>query len=600
VGLLDGIRSPRDLRALTGSELAALAAEIRKYLVRSVARTGGHLGPNLGVVELTLAVHRVFDSPADRILWDTGHQSYVHKLVTGRKAGFDRLRKRGGLSGYPCRAESVHDLIENSHASTALSYADGLAHGFTVRGETERYVVPVVGDGALSGGMAWEALNNIGAAGHRSMVIVLNDNGRSYSPTVGGMARHLAELRAGPPRARGVVEHLGIAYQGPVDGHDLAAVEAALAAAKQAGGPVLVHCVTSKGRGYPPAENDEVDQFHAVGVIDPDTGLPNRAGGRSWTSVFAEEMVELGARRPDVVGVTAAMPHPVGLAEFSAAYPGRVVDVGIAEQHAVTAATGMAMTGLHPVVAIYATFLNRAFDQVLLDAALHNAGITFVLDRAGLTGSDGPSHNGMWDLSTLQVVPNLRLAAPRDGASLREQLAEAVRVGDRPTVLRFPKGDVAEDLPARRRIGGVDVLFETGERDVLLVAVGAMAHPCVCAARRLAELGIGVTVVDPRWVKPVPEVLVDLARQHGQTVTAEDSGKVGGVGAALTQTLQEAGVSVPVRVLGVPRCFPEHASRSELLTEFGLTEDGITEHVLRLRADSGRHTDLELGLLGRS
>ncbi|GAA2907045.1 1-deoxy-D-xylulose-5-phosphate synthase [Streptosporangium fragile] len=619
--MLTDVRTPRDLKKMTSAQLAELSGEIRSFLVESVSRTGGHLGPNLGVVELTLALHRVFDSPRDLILWDTGHQAYVHKLITGRQ-DFSRLRKRGGLSGYPSRAESECDLIENSHASTALSYADGLAKAFGVRRVTDRAVVAVVGDGALTGGMAWEALNNI-AAGNRPVIIVLNDNGRSYAPTVGGLAEHLTALRAGhdrenvPRRGRhpadggspagacandrpgdageapepaapgGVFESLGLAYIGPVDGHDIAATESALHAARALGRSVVVHCVTRKGRGYRHAENDSSDHFHGIGVIDATTGKATTTSmARTWTSVFAEEMVHLGAERPDVVALSAAMLAPVGLDRFADAYPDRVFDVGIAEQHAATCAAGLAAGGLHPVVAIYATFLNRAFDQLLMDVALHRAGVTFVLDRAGITGDDGPSHNGMWDMSVLQVAPGLRLAAPRDAAQLRAQLREAVRVSDAPTVVRFPKGGVGADIPALERIGGVDVLYRTGpsggRRDVLLVSVGAMAATCAEVAGRLAARGLGVTLVDPRWVKPVDRALLHLAGWHDLVVTVEDGARAGGVGAALAQALCDAGVDVPCRAFGVPTAFLPVAGRAELLEEVGLSAPGLEGEIRRL------------------
>lgn len=608
MSLLETISDPSDLRALPSEQLAELAAEIRTFLVESVARTGGHLGPNLGMVELTIALHRTFDSPHDKLLFDTGHQAYVHKILTGRQAGFAKLRQAGGLSGYPSRAESEHDIIENSHASTALSYADGLAKAFQLRGLTDRHVVAVVGDGALTGGMAWEALNNIAAAKDRPIVIVVNDNERSYAPTIGGLASHLGTLRTtrgyerfldwgrdvlertpvvGHPlyetlhgvkkgikdivAPQGMFEDLGLKYVGPIDGHDIGAIEAALRAAKSFGSPVIVHCITRKGNGYAPAENDEADQYHGIGVMDPETGVQIAASGASWTSVFAEEMLKIGADRADVVGITAAMQIPVGLHRFAAAYPDRVFDVGIAEQHAVTSAAGLAMGGMHPVVAIYATFLNRAFDQVLLDVGLHRCGVTFVLDRAGVTGEDGPSHNGMWDMSILQVVPGLRIAAPRDAATLRAELREAVEVTDAPTVVRFPKAAVGPELPALDRIGGVDVLRRDPDPDVLIVSIGALAPACLEAAELLALNGLGVTVVDPRWVKPVDPALVDLARGYRLVVSVEDNGRVGGVGAAIAQALRDAGVRVPLRDLGIAQRFLEHGKRPQLLAGLELT-----------------------------
>ncbi|AUA10165.1 1-deoxy-D-xylulose-5-phosphate synthase [Streptomyces sp. SID8382] len=610
---LENIRGPHDLKALTDEELEALAQEIREFLIKAVARTGGHLGPNLGVVELSIALHRVFDSPADRILWDTGHQSYVHKLLTGRQ-DFSKLRHKGGLSGYPSRAESEHDIIENSHASTVLGWADGLAKANEVRGGTD-HVVAVIGDGALTGGMAWEALNNIAAARDRPLVIVVNDNERSYSPTIGGLANHLATLRTtdgyerflawgkevlqrtpvvGQPlygslhgakkgfkdafAPQGMFEDLGLKYVGPIDGHDTEAVESALRRAKRFHGPVLVHCLTEKGRGYRPALEDEADRFHTVAAMDPLTCAPLApSGGRSWTSVFGEEMVRIGAERPDVVALTAAMLHPVGLAGFAEAYPERVWDVGIAEQHAAVSAAGLATGGLHPVLAVYATFLNRAFDQLLMDVALHRCGVTFVLDRAGVTGTDGPSHNGMWDMSVLQVVPGLRIAAPRDADQLRAQLREAIDVADAPTVIRFPKESVGEPIPAIDRVGGMDVL-RRGE-DVLLVAAGVMADVALRAAELLAGRGIGCTVVDPRWVKPVDPELPGLAARHRLVAVVEDNVRTGGVGAAVAQTLCDAEVDLPVRTFGIPEAFLAHAKRGEVLADIGLTPAEIAGRI---------------------
>ncbi|CAM5581285.1 MULTISPECIES: 1-deoxy-D-xylulose-5-phosphate synthase [Streptomyces] len=615
MSMLEQIREPRDLKALPGEALGALAEEIRQFLVHAVARTGGHLGPNLGVVELTMALHRVFDSPADRILWDTGHQSYVHKLLTGRQ-DFSKLRGKGGLSGYPSREESEHDVIENSHASTVLGWADGLAKANQVRGRSD-HVVAVIGDGALTGGMAWEALNNIAAAKDRPLIIVVNDNERSYAPTIGGLANHLATLRTtdgyerflawgkevvqrtpvvGRPlyeslhgakkgfkdafAPQGMFEDLGLKYVGPIDGHDIAAVESALRRAARFSGPVLVHCLTEKGRGYRPALEDEADRFHTVGAMDPLTCTPVAPPGPpSWTSVFGDEMVKIGAERPDVVAITAAMLQPVGLAKFAAAYPDRTWDVGIAEQHAAVSAAGLATGGLHPVVAVYATFLNRAFDQVLMDVALHKCGVTFVLDRAGVTGTDGPSHNGMWDLSVLGVVPGLRIAAPRDADQLRAELREAVDVDDAPTVLRFPKESVGAPVPALERTGGVDILARGERADVLLVSVGVMAPVCLGAAELLAERGIGVTVVDPRWVKPVDPALVRLAAGHTSVAVVEDNSRSGGVGAAVGQALRDAGVDVPLRTFGIPEQFLAHAKRGEVLADIGLTPAEIAGRI---------------------
>jgi 1-deoxy-D-xylulose-5-phosphate synthase len=613
-GLIGTIRDPQDLKGLTEEQLTVLAAEIRDFLVAKVSRTGGHLGPNLGIVEVTLALHRVFDSPKDRILFDTGHQAYVHKIVTGRQDGFDLLRQGGGLSGYPNQRESEHDIIENSHASTALSYADGLAKAYALRGET-RHVVAVVGDGALTGGMCWEALNNIAAA-KNPLVIVVNDNGRSYAPTIGGLADHLATLRLNPgyekvldlvkealghtplvggplyevlhavkkgmkdavaPQA--MFEDLGIKYVGPVDGHDRTAVESALRRARGFGGPVIVHAVTRKGYGYRPAEEDEADCLHGPPAFDPETGKPTAAASVKWTSVFADELVAIADERADVVGITAAMAEPTGIAKLARKYPERAYDVGIAEQHAVTSAAGLAIGGLHPVVAVYATFLNRAFDQVLLDVAMHRLPVTIVLDRAGITGPDGPSHYGMWDMSVFGVVPGLRIAAPRDAATLREELREAVAIEDGPTIVRFPTGTVAADLPAVDRVGEVDVLHAAGRRDVLLVAVGAFGHLGVDVAVRLAEQGYGVTVVDPRWVRPVPVELVRMAREHRLVVTVEDGVRAGGVGDAIAKALRDADVWVPLRDVGIAPDWHPHGSRGEVLAALGLTAQDVARQV---------------------
>ncbi|MGI5340638.1 1-deoxy-D-xylulose-5-phosphate synthase [Streptomyces sp. CA-181903] len=624
MALLTRIREPRDLDRLSPEQLDRLAAEIRTFLVDAVSKTGGHLGPNLGVVELTIALHRVFESPKDKVLFDTGHQSYVHKLLTGRQ-DFSRLRAKDGLSGYPSRAESEHDVIENSHASTVLGWADGLAKANQVLGHDDRHVVAVIGDGALTGGMAWEALNNIAVAKDRPLVIVVNDNERSYAPTIGGLANHLATLRTtdgyerflargkdllertpvvGKPlyetlhgakkglkdfiAPQGMFEDLGLKYVGPIDGHDIEALESALQRAKRFGGPVIVHCLTEKGRGYQPAEQHEADRFHGIGVIHPDTGLPVAASGASWTSVFGDEMVALGREREDIVAITAAMMQPVGLGKFAKEFPDRVYDVGIAEQHAATSAAGLATGGLHPVFAVYATFLNRAFDQVLMDVALHRCGVTFVLDRAGVTGDDGASHNGMWDMSILQVVPGLRIAAPRDADQVRAQLREAVEVDDAPTVVRYSKGTVGPAVEAVGRAGGMDVLRRpadgTNRADVLIVSVGALAPMCLEIADLLDKQGISSTVVDPRWVKPVDEALPGLAREHRVVVTVEDNGRVGGVGSAVAQALRDAGVDLPLRDFGIPPRFLDHASRKEVMAEIGLTAPDIARQVTGLVA----------------
>ncbi len=630
--------SPDRLRSMSAAELSVLAAGIRDLLVEQTSKRGGHLGPNLGVVELTIALHIVFDSPRDPILFDTGHQGYVHKILTGRADRFDTLRTRGGLSGYPNRAESEHDWIENSHASTSLSYADGLAKALTLRGETDRTVVAVIGDGALTGGMAWEALNNIAAA-DRPLVIVLNDNGRSYAPTTGGMAQRMATLRLRPgyermlgrvkrtvPRApvvgrplyaalhaaksavrdwflpQAMFADLGLKYVGPVDGHDIDAMTRAMHSARDYRGPVVVHVVTRKGQGYHPAETDAAEQMHSPPAFDPATGRPKAAGSTTWTHVFGRQLVAAGADRTDVVAITAAMCGPTGLTAFATAFPDRFFDVGIAEQHALTSAAGLAMGGMHPVVAVYSTFLNRAFDQLLMDCALHRLGVTVVLDRAGITGEDGPSHHGMWDMSIAAIVPGLRLAAPRDALTLAEELQEALDIDDGPTVLRFPKGAVPAVVPAVRRqlhtAGvGVDVLAEPPaghDRDVLLVAVGAFGAMAVEAAQRLTAQGIGVTVVDPRWALPVPPEIEAMAADHRLVVTVEDGGRSGGVGAAVTDRLSGTGVSV--HVLALPQEFLEPGSRGELLADLGLTGQavarGITELIASRTTDGPRTMDV--------
>ena len=630
MGLLESIAGPDDVKRLDAAQFAPLAEEIRDFLVAAVAKTGGHLGPNLGAVELTIALHRAFDSPSEPIVFDTGHQAYVHKLLTGRRDGFAKLKQRGGLSGYPSRAESEHDWVENSHASTALSYADGMAKAFAVQGK-KNTVVAVVCDGALTGGMCWEALNNIALAKDRSVVVVVNDNGRSYSPTIGGLAEHLTTLRTNPRYEKalekvkevlgrtplvgeplydalhgmkkglkdvltpqGLFEDLGLKYVGPVDGHDVAAMESAFVRARRFGGPVIVHCVTTKGLGYGPAENDQLDHLHGPGAFDPVTGR-EKPKPPSWTSTFSNEIVQIGADRPDVVAITAAMLHPVGLAAFAEAYPQRIFDVGIAEQHAVTSAAGMAMGGLHPVFCVYATFLNRAFDQVLMDVALHRLPVTFVLDRAGVTGDDGPSHNGMWDLSILSLVPGMKIAVPRDGARLRELLHEVLSVEDGPTAIRFPKGALPVEIERIDRVGGLDVLHRDPEADVLIVAYGPMAEIGVAVAKRLADHGIASTVVDPRWVLPIDPALPTLAASHALVVTIEDNGRHGGAGATLATALRDRGVDTPIRTQSIPQQFLAQGKRGEVLAEIGLTAQDIAREVVEAVAglgslDTGVHT----------
>jgi 1-deoxy-D-xylulose-5-phosphate synthase len=615
--VIESIKSPDDIKGLSQEEIISLAQEIRTFLIEKVSKSGGHLGPNLGVVELTMAIHRVFDSPRDVVLFDTGHQSYVHKIVTGRAGEFDLLRQRGGIAGYPNRSESEHDVIENSHASTALSWGDGISRGFSITGQNDRSVVVVVGDGALTGGMSWEALNNIAAAKDRNLVLVVNDNERSYSPTIGGVATYLSTLRVtqgyerfldwgkevlhktpvvGAPiyetlhgvkkgikdivAPQGMFEDLGLKYLGPIDGHDFLALEKALAQAKQFGEPVLVHVITEKGRGHQPAIEDEAEKFHAVGVVDPATGVPVTKSARSWTKVFSDELVEIGSERPDVVAITAAMLGPTGLDKFATAFPERTIDVGIAEQHAVTSAAGMAFAGLHPVVAVYSTFLNRAFDQLLLDVALHKAGVTFVLDRAGITGDDGPSHHGIWDMALTGIVPTLHLAAPRDSARLKEVLREAIAISDAPSVIRFPKGAVPADIPAFERRDGIDVLYRGESADVLLISVGAMATMAVEAASQAYREGVGVTVIDPRWVKPLPKSLITMADRYKSVVVVEDGIAHGGIASALSEMFRSAGLETPIHSIGVPLTFIEHSKRSEILSDLGITSQNIAREIV--------------------
>lgn len=628
VSLLKTIKKPSDLRALTLEQLEDLAAEIRRFLIDNVARTGGHLGPNLGVVELTLGIHRVFDSPTDSIVFDTGHQSYVHKLVTGRQ-DFQTLRQQGGLSGYPDRAESEHDVVESSHASSSLSWVDGISRANKLRHGNDRYAIALVGDGALTGGMAWEAVNNIAADKSRKAVILVNDNGRSYAPTIGGLADQLAGLRQRLDKVRthpayenamdklkirlkdsgaagsfaykslhatkkgikdwwapqGLFEDLGLKYIGPIDGHNQRAVEEALLQAKQFGGPVLVHAMTEKGHGYAPAVADEADMFHAVGVIDPETGVPvAKSGSQSWTSVFGEEIAKVADEREDIVAITGAMLQPVGLKAMADKHPDRVIDVGIAEQHAMTTAAGLAFGGLHPVVCVYATFLNRAFDQLLMDVALHKAGVTIVLDRAGVTGPDGPSHHGMWDMALTQIIPNLHLAAPRDATRLREELREALAINDAPSVVRFSKGSVGAEVNAIDRLpDGVDVLARLGDRaapDVLIVSVGAMSELSLDVAERLNSQGVSVTVVDPRWVLPMPASVISLAARHRIVVCIEDGVRAGGVGSRLRTEMRAAGVDTALNEVGLPTEFLAHGTRAQVLERVGLTAQQVARDTL--------------------
>jgi 1-deoxy-D-xylulose-5-phosphate synthase len=615
--ILDGINGPQDLKQLSPAELETLAGEIREYLVTSVSKTGGHLGPNLGVVEVSIALHRVFNSPTDSIIFDTGHQSYVHKLLTGRK-NFDSLRQKDGVAGYPQRSESEHDIVESSHASSSLSWADGIAKAYRLTGQNERYVVALIGDGALTGGMAWEALNNISHDNDRKLVIIVNDNGRSYAPTIGGFARTLNDIRTeqsyrklyrlsrkffekfgwlgrsafsmirgagkgllGSVTPKSMFPNLDLKYIGPIDGHDLAAVEQALEQAKKYAHPVIVHVITQKGKGFDPAIFNEADQFHAVGQINPETGESLEAATSSWTKVFGSELVKIAEKNDRVVAITGAMLNPVGLTEFAKRFPSRVFDVGIAEQHAVTSAAGMAFGGLHPVVAIYATFMNRALDQVLMDVALHKEGVTFVLDRAGVTGPDGASHHGVWDLAIFQVVPNIRIAAPRDANLLRELLAEAIAIENAPTLVRFGKGSVDENIAALRRLDdGVDVLLESASKDVLLVAVGSMAKIALQVSQLLAAQGIGSTVIDPRWVVPVAQSVVELAAKHRLVVTIEDGIRVGGIGTRIRQAMRAAQVDTALNEVGLPDEFLEHATRDQILDRVGLNAQTIARDIV--------------------
>ena len=615
--MLETIKSPADLQGLSYEQLTELSAEIRQFLITKVSKTGGHLGPNLGVVELTIAIHRIFDSPKDVVLFDTGHQSYVHKILTGRADQFDGLRQRGGIAGYPNRAESEHDVIENSHASTALSWGDGISRGFAITNQIDRSVVVVVGDGALTGGMSWEALNNIAASNDRNLVVIVNDNERSYSPTIGGLATYLATLRVtrgyekfldwgkevltktpvvGNPiyetlhgmkkgikdiiAPQGMFEDLGLKYVGPIDGHDLVAMERALTQAKEFGQPVLVHVITEKGKGHQPAIEDQAEKFHAVGVVDPETGTPLGKSTTSWTNIFSEEMLAIGEEREDIVALTAAMLGPTGLDKFQEKFPMRTIDVGIAEQHAVTSAAGLAFTGLHPVIAVYSTFLNRAFDQLLLDVALHKAGVTFVLDRSGVTGDDGPSHHGIWDLALTGIIPTMRVAAPRDASRLRETLREALEVSDAPTAIRFPKGAVTRDIPAFERRDGVDVLYRGESADVLLVSIGAMAAISVEAASQAYREGVGVTVIDPRWVKPIPESLITMARRYKSVVVLEDGIKHAGIASSISEAFREAGLNVAIHSIGIPLEFIEHSKRSEILDDLGINAQKISRDIV--------------------
>jgi 1-deoxy-D-xylulose-5-phosphate synthase len=604
------------IREMNPAQLKALASDIREFLIDKVSKTGGHLGPNLGVVELSIAVHRVFDSPKDVILFDTGHQSYVHKILTGRANQFDLLRQRNGISGYPNRRESEHDVIENSHASTALSWADGISRGFSLSGQSNRHVVAVVGDGALTGGMSWEALNNLSPESDRNLVIVVNDNERSYSPTIGGLATYLTTLRASKEYERilgrgkrmlhntpvvgkyiygtlhgmkkgikdmvapqGMFEDLGFKYLGPINGHDIAAMEKTLQMAKEFGAPVIVHAITEKGRGYTPAIEDMAEKFHAVGIVDPVTGKPLKVSAPSWTNVFSEEITHIGGENSKIVAITAAMLGPTGLDKFAQSFPDRTIDVGIAEQHAVTSAAGMAYAGMHPVIAIYSTFLNRAFDQLLLDVALHKAGVTFVLDRAGITGDDGPSHHGIWDLALTGIVPNMHVGAPRDGARLKEILRSCVEISNAPSMLRFPKGAVPADIPALERIEGIDILHGGVAPQVLIISIGSMAGLAIEVAQLAKSQSIEVTVVDPLWVKPIPSSLLKMCADYSTVVVMEDGIKHAGIASTISEALRDSGIDCSLHSIGVPLEFIEHSKRAEILNDIAITPDAIVHQI---------------------
>ena len=610
------IQSPDQLRVMSPEELVDLAADIREFLIEKVSRTGGHLGPNLGVVELTIAIHRVFQSPRDIVLFDTGHQSYVHKILTGRADQFDLLRQRDGISGYPNRRESDHDVIENSHASTALSWADGVSRGFSLTGQPDRHVVAVVGDGALTGGMSWEALNNLSPESDRNLVIVVNDNERSYSPTIGGLATYLTTLRASKEYERilsrgkrmlhntpvvgkyvygtlhgikkgmkdmlapqGMFEDLGFKYLGPINGHDIEAMEKTLQMAKEFGSPVIVHAITEKGRGYKPALDDEAEKFHAVGIVDPITGKPLKASATSWTNVFSEEITQIGQENSKVVAITAAMLGPTGLDKFAQNFPDRTIDVGIAEQHAVTSAAGLAYAGVHPVIAIYSTFLNRAFDQLLLDVALHNAGVTFVLDRAGITGDDGPSHHGIWDLALTGIVPHMHVGAPRDGARLKELLRQCIAIDNAPSMIRFPKGAIPADIAALERVDGIDILHRGGTNQVLVISIGSMASMALEVAQLAHKESIEVTVIDPLWVKPMSSNVTALCAKYSTVVVMEDGIKHAGIASTISESLREAGSQCSVHSIGVPLEFIEHSKRKEILEDLKITPAAIVQQI---------------------
>ena len=634
--MLDNLHNPSDLRSLSYEELATLASEIRSFIIETVTTTGGHLGSNLGAVELTLAVHRTFESPRDVVLWDTGHQAYVHKLVTGRRDKFVDLRKAGGLSGYPNRAESDHDWIENSHASTALSYAYGLSAAFELRGEAvghggNRRVVAVIGDGALTGGMAYEALNNLGHSGRR-VVVILNDNGRSYAPTVSHLSQSLTSLRLNPTyvqtreRVRSLLreipgvgdlaysgvhsmtsglrelvtphtffEALGVRYAGPIDGHDIAQMEQAFLRAAEWNGPIVVHVLTQKGRGYAPAEEDEVQRLHDVKASSAPLTAARRSRPTSdkhyepdlaptYTEEFSRALLKQGEARDDVVALTAAMPGPTGLIAFQERFPERFFDVGIAEQHEMTAACAMAMGGLRPVLAVYSTFFSRAFDQANLDVGLHRQPVVIVLDRAGVTGDDGPSHHGILDMALTLAIAGMTIFAPSCAEEIPVMLDQALNL-EGPSVIRFPKTparhvrgtEVGNGLAARK--------VRAGDGSVCLIGVGKMLAACEDAAAKLATEGVDVTLFDPRVISPVDPEMIAAAAGHSLVVTVEDGVKFGGAGMffadAIVKTSLDRSIPVPsIRVLGLPRAFIPQGKPDDILAGFGLDGPGITQLVL--------------------
>jgi 1-deoxy-D-xylulose-5-phosphate synthase len=623
MSLLDEITGPADLKPLSRAQLVELADEIRGRLIAAVSRTGGHLAANLGVVELTIALHYELDSPRDKILWDVGHQCYTHKLLTGRAAGLPTLRQRGGMSGFPRRAESPHDCFDTGHGSTSISAALGAVIARDLRHQ-DHAVVAVIGDGAMTGGLAFEALNHAGHLG-RDLIVVLNDNQMSISRNVGALARYLGRVRAEPhylrakenfeaalqrlPRGAAVLEaveklkagvkhllvpgilfeELGFTYLGPVDGHDLEALIETLRRARGVKGPVLIHAVTTKGKGYDPAERD-ASRFHRTAPFDIESGEPAApAGGCHFTSLFGAELVRLAAADPRIVAITAAMPDGAGLAPFAQQFPDRFFDVGMAEGHAVTFAAGLAAAGLRPVVAVYSTFLQRAYDQLLHDVCLQGLPVVLAVDRAGLVGEDGPTHHGLFDLSYLRHLPNMTVMAPRDGDQLAAMLRTAL-AGDGPAAIRYPRAATAVAAPAQSSapvVVGTGEMLREGE-DLALLAVGSMVAPALEAAELLARQGIAAAVVDARFVKPLDEKLIlDLAQRCGGLVTIEENALQGGFGSAVLELLAAHGVAAPVRRVGIPDRFIEHGPRAELLESLGLTSTGIA----RAATKAARHPE---------